>query len=116
MHDQYHIGMDLLSNWQLHHDLTTIYLWIDNAGGHGKKDVIAKYKRILKHEFNIEIEWQIANSPELNMLDLGVWMAIQSLVERAMRGKVIHEDIVSDIVEDSFYALDDEVLTKVFER
>lgn len=40
-----------------------------------------EYTRTLKEEINVQVEWQIANSPELNMLDLGGWMAIQSEVE-----------------------------------
>jgi hypothetical protein len=49
---------------------------MDNAGGHGKNDVKGDYVSKLEDEFNIEVVWQVACSPETNMLDLGAWMSI----------------------------------------
>ena len=43
-------------------------------------------------------------------------MMVQSLVECAVQYKVVHEDVLSQIVEDSYYSLDDEVLNKVYDR
>ena len=37
------------------------------------------------NKFNIKINHQVTNSPETNQLDLGVWAAFQSVVERLSR-------------------------------
>ena len=50
-----------------------IYLYMDNTGGHGTSDDIKK--RICRSH-NIIVEWQIANSPETNLLDLGCWVTM----------------------------------------
>ena len=60
---------------------TPIMLIMDNAGGHGTREVKEQYMHILEEKFNVEVKWQVPNSPELNMLDLGAWVAIQSNVE-----------------------------------
>ena len=58
------------------------YLVMDNAGGHGSNTAIATYKKKLEDDHNIEIIFQIPRSPYNNVLDLGVWMALQAQVER----------------------------------
>ena len=58
------------------------YLVMDNAGGHGSNTAIATYKKMLEDDHNIEIIFQIPRSPYTNVLDLGVWMALQAQVER----------------------------------
>ena len=58
------------------------YLVMDNAGGHGSAEAINDYTAMLKNNYNIEIIFQIPRSPITNVLDLGVWMSIQSIVER----------------------------------
>ena len=75
-----------------------ITLFMNNAGGHGKNDVKEQYEQILKDEYNIEIEWQVPQSPETNMLDLGVWMSLQSMVEKAHRKNVMQHDELSKTV------------------
>ena len=50
------------------------------------------------------------------MLDLGVFMAIQSLVERKICGKVPDKKILADVVVEAFEGLDPEVLRKVHQR
>ncbi len=59
-----------------------LYLVMDNAGGHGTAEAIQEYVNVLRTR-NIEVIWQIPRSPETNMLDLGVWMSIQSAVCKA---------------------------------
>lgn len=71
-------------HWVDCHD--PIYLVMDNAGGHGTSDAINNYTRHLQ-EFRVEIIWQVPRSPETNMLDLGVWMSIQNLVEKTHKGQ-----------------------------
>ena len=50
----------------------TIYLTIDNVGGHGNVPEIKTYKKTSLDKFNIKIIHQVPNSPETNLLDLGV--------------------------------------------
>ena len=93
-----------------------VYLFMDNAGGHGKTEIKAQYEQILKDEFNVLIEWQVPNSPETNMLDLGVWMSIQSLVEKLHQGKVMRSDELSRSVTIAFNQVSSEVLQKIYDR
>ena len=58
------------------------YLVMDNAGGHGTKEVIQQYYKNLLGRYCIEIIWQVPMSPYTNVLDLGVWMALHARVER----------------------------------
>jgi hypothetical protein len=71
------IGVNIRSlfDW-LPKETEEIHLFMDNAGGHGTNDARQQYVSILKSEFNIIVIWQIANSPETNMLDLGAWVTI----------------------------------------
>jgi len=63
--------------------LPPVKLWLqmDNAGGHGSNEAIEYYTRKMLEDFNIVIEFQPPRSPELNLLDLGLWMSMQSRVE-----------------------------------
>jgi hypothetical protein len=69
----------------------TVYICMDNAGGHGTNDAKQQYINLLK-EFNIEVIWQVPRSPETNMLDLGVWMSIQYAVMKVHYGRRCHHD------------------------
>lgn len=93
-----------------------IHLFMDNAGGHGKNEIKAKYEKILKEEFGIEIVWQVPNSPETNMLDLGVWVALQSLVENLHKGKVMQADELARSVMTAFSKISASILTRVWNR
>ena len=55
---------------------------MENAGGHGTDDAITEYTKRLKEVYNIEIIHQIPRSPFTNVLDLGVWDALQAAVEK----------------------------------
>ena len=59
-----------------------IYLVMDNAGGHGTKTAVGDYTKQLLDKHNIEIIQQVPRSPETNVLDLGIWMSLQSAVLR----------------------------------
>jgi hypothetical protein len=63
-----------------------IYLVMDNAGGHGSEEVKNEYVALLAAK-NIEVVWQVPNSPETNMLDLGLWMSIQAAVQKVHWGR-----------------------------
>lgn len=58
-----------------------VFLFMYNAGRHGKKHIKEQYVKVLKDNYNVEIVWQIPNSPETNMLDLGTWLCLQLKVE-----------------------------------
>ena len=93
-----------------------IYLVMDNAGGHGTNDTKEEYVRILHEEFNVTIVWQVPNSPESNMLDLGVWMTIQSQVERVHRTKVMRNDTLAESIEEAWDLVEPEKLTNIYMR
>ena len=79
-----------------------IYLLMDNAGGHGRTEVKKQYEEILLEEYNVIINWQVPNSPELNLLDLGMWMALQSYVELIHQGKVMQSNELANLVKLDF--------------
>ena len=95
-----------------------IYLFIDNAGGHGTKEIKEKYVNRLRDKYNVLVEWQIPHSPETNMLDLGVWRSLQSTVEKMHRLKVMQKDVLAGTVEKAFWspAIGVTILHKVHER
>ena len=110
------IGSAIRKNYSFLPNDHTVYLFMDNAGGHGKTEIKAEYEKILKEEFNVQVEWQVPNSPETNMLDLGVWVSIQSLVERIHKGKVMRTDELSNSVLTAFQDFPCEVLTNIYNR
>lgn len=61
---------------------------MDNAGGHGTDEAKAEYTDLLKENHNIRVVWQVPQSPETNILDLGVWCSLQSYVEIEHRLKM----------------------------
>ena len=95
-----------------------ITLFMDNAGGHGKKNIKEEYVKKLKDKYNVEVEWQVPNSPETNMLDLGTWLSLQSKVELSHRNKVMHKDVLAATVEKCWNDIDmnEDILNKVHER
>jgi len=88
----------------------------DNAGGHGSKAVVARYERILLEKFKVKIIWQPSNSPESNCLDLGVWMSLQSDVNKAARGLRQNESALNAIVQRSWNQYSGERMRSVFEK
>jgi hypothetical protein len=60
----------------------TIYLVMDNAGGHGTEEATGEYTVCLQDDYHVEIIFQAAQSPEVNALDFGLWMSIQSWVQK----------------------------------
>ena len=78
-----------------------LYLVMDNAGGHGTSDAKDIYVNAMK-EYNVEIIWQVPRSPETNMLDLGVWMSIQSAVTRVHHNRRSHVDALATSIEDAW--------------
>lgn len=64
------IGSSIQKGYSFIPHSTPVILFMDNAGGHGKKHIKEEYVKKLKDEYNVEVEWQVPNSPETNMLDL----------------------------------------------
>lgn len=76
-----------------------IYCQLDNAGGHGSKEVIEKYVKMMKEKFNIILEFQSPSSPDFNALDRGVWMCSQAETAKLSRNlrrdfKSLHECVM----------------------
>jgi hypothetical protein len=92
--------MDFVPIWE------KIHLFIDNAGGHGTIEAKDKYEKILLDDYNVVLNWQVPQSPETNMLDLGAWMSIQHVVERLHRNRVMNERALSDTVLEAFDRFD----------
>jgi len=80
----------------------TIYLFMDNAGGHGTNDAIQEYTNRLWADYKVQIVWQVPRSPETNMLDLGVWMSIQAAVTRVHYMRRCHHDALARSVEEAW--------------
>ena len=90
---------------------------MDNAGGHGSAEAIDEYTNMLKGVYNIEIIHQIPRSPFTNVLDLGVWMSIQSIVERRHYLKRATTKALVNTVKQTWDGSNlDSVLLKVFDR
>lgn len=76
-----------------------IYCQLDNAGGHGSKEVIEGYVRMMKEKFNIILVFQSPSSPDFNALDRGVWMCSQAETAKLSRNlrrdfKSLHECVM----------------------
>ena len=89
---------------------------MDNAGGHGTDDCVTEYVKILKDDFNVICVHQRLRSPATNMLDLGVWMAFQNVVEKIHAGKVRERDALARTVEEAWSEMDPVKLTNVWNR
>jgi hypothetical protein len=100
--------------WIPHSD--TIFLFMDNAGGHGTDDIKKEYVSILASKYNIEVIWQVPNSPETNLLDLGYWATHQAIVERLHRLKRMEVEALARTVRDSFLLVEADKISKIFER
>ena len=75
-----------------------VTLVMDNAGGHGTNVFKDEFVAYLKTHHNVQVEWQVGQSPETNLLDLGIWMSFQSLVERMHQFLVIKPDVLDKTV------------------
>ena len=92
-----------------------IYLIMDKAGGHGKREVVDAYKAMLETR-KIKIIHQIPNSPETNLLDLGVWRSLQSHVERIDYRYRQDADVLAKTVKKAWQEFSPETIRKVYER
>ena len=93
-----------------------IYLVMDNAGCHGTQEAIEEYTRRLRNEYNVVIKFQPAHSPEVNALDLGIWMSLQSSVERKHRNRRRDIDALATTVQEAWRDLPADTIQRVFNR
>jgi hypothetical protein len=70
----------------------------------------------LRDDFNIEIIQQSACSPEVNALDLGIWMSIQSIVERRHQEQQRDPDGMAIIMHEAWQHFLEGKIRRVFER
>ena len=86
------------------------------AGGHGTQENIDKYVADLEKDWNIIYVHQRPCSPATNMLDLGVWMAIQNVVEKLHTGNMKHTESLARTVENAWEEFEPAKLTNVWNR
>ena len=67
---------------------------MDNAGGHGTQDATSSFPDAFK-EFNAKIFGQTQRNLEVNMLDLGVWMIIQTAVMQVRLMHSCHHEVIA---------------------
>lgn len=79
------VGPELRAAFHWVPDNVLIRLQMDNAGGHGGLTRINKMKEEMLARFNVLLVCQPPNSPESNVLDLGVWRSVQSKVDKMDR-------------------------------
>jgi hypothetical protein len=87
---------------------------MDNAGGHGTKVAIEEYTQNLRENFNIVIVHQPPRSPDTNVLDLGLWNAIQSRVDETHRTRTIQAESLAESTKTAWAGLPIQTITNVF--
>lgn len=112
----YEIGIAIRAAFHWVSQDDPIILFMDNAGGHGSKDTKKEFVSELKKWFNITVEWQVPNSPDTNLLDLGYWATLQAMVERMHRLKRMDPDVLAETVYEAFSLLDPVKIERVYQR
>ena len=79
-------------------------VWVqsDNAGGHGTIKDRAEIVDTLWSKFKIKVVWQPAQSPDLNVLDLGLWRSLSTAVDKLNKSKRDNVDALWQTCEKSF--------------
>jgi hypothetical protein len=93
-----------------------INLILDNSGGHGTRAVKEQYTRQLLENNNMIIKRQLPRSPELNVLDLGLWMSLQSVVGKKQREQRRTTDALAVSVQEAWKDLPVASINKIFSR
>ena len=70
----------------------------------------------MREDYNIIIIQQSARSPEVNALDLGIWMSVQSHVEHRHRERRRDPDGLAETVKEAWKHLPEDTIQKVFNR
>jgi len=94
-----------------------IYLVMDNFGGHGTDEAWETFTMNLEEKYKVKIIRQCPQSPETNLLDLGIWMSIQTAVEKAMCMKRGDIQALVNAVNDAWDTrLSEKAFNNVYER
>ena len=93
-----------------------IFLYLDNAGGHGTQDAVDKYVKDLKKYFNVICVHQRPRTPASNMLDLGAWMALQNVVERLSIRNRKEVEVLARTVKEAWNKFEPQKLTNIWNR
>jgi hypothetical protein len=97
-------------NW-LHPD-TPIVLFMDNTGGHGPNKAKEEYVSILLKKYKVVVEWQILNSLDTNLLDLGFWTTHQSIVDL----KWMDVEALLHTIQEAFQMIDLDKVTHIYQQ
>jgi len=95
------------------------YLWnkqVLQMRGHTEMAKRDEYTNKLLEDNNIQIIQQSPCSPEVNALDLGVWMSVQSHVEKIHRTRTRDPDALAATVHNAWDQLPPSTITKIFNR
>ena len=110
------IGKAIRSAYHFVDPTEIIYLVLDNAGGHGTVEAKEQFEERLRKKYRVKIIWQVPNSPDTNLLDLGAWCTIQSDVEDIHRLLVMDNDVLANSVEQEFSNLSSTKLDSIYDR
>ena len=94
----------------------TIFLFLDSAGGQGTGEIVDRYVRMLVNDYTLICIHQRPRSPTTNMLDIEVWMALQSVVEKLHHDQRQELNALCSTIEKAREELDMVKLTNVYER
>ena len=109
------IGKAIRSAYHFVDAAEIIYLVLDNAGGHGTIEAKEEFEKKLRKHYRVKIIWQVPNSPDTNLLDLGAWCTIQSDVEEIHRLLVMDNDVLARSVEQAFSNLSTKKLENIYD-
>ena len=93
-----------------------IYLFLDNAGSHGANEAVDKYVEMLNNDYGAICIHQPPRSPATNMIDLRVWMDLQSVVKNLHFHQVYEIMALCNTTTKAWNNLDAVKLKNVFER
>jgi hypothetical protein len=84
--------------------------------GHNTRQARDEYTRRLRDDYNIQIFQKSARSPEVNALDLGIWMSVQSAVKCRHQNRRRVPDAFAQSVIDAWNNLLLHTIQKVLHR
>ena len=93
-----------------------IFMYLDNAGGRGTKEVVTAYDKSPLDEWNVICVHQRPRSPCTNVLDLGVWMALQNVVEKLHFRKRMETKALCSTVVDAWKSTQPIKLLNIYSR
>ncbi|XP_010684477.1 uncharacterized protein LOC104899035 [Beta vulgaris subsp. vulgaris] len=99
------------AKWPQNEGPKTIFIQQDNAKAHITQDDPQWQQVYQQDEFTFILLQQPPNSPDLNILDLGFFRSIQSLIHKKMPCDV---DKMLEAVHDAFHELDPKTLSNVW--